>query len=161
MLRKLLFASLTCLILIQFFRPERNESNDNSHALSNAYAVPANINIILTTACADCHSNKTRYPWYANLQPVGWLMAHHITDGKKHLNLSEFTVQSIGSQHHQLEEISKSVESRFMPLYSYTLFGMHPEANLNDAQREQLAAWANHLMDSLEDTHPPGILRRQ
>lgn len=159
MLKRIFIAFLACLIFIQFFRPERNNTDDNSHALQTTYNVPANINLILQQACADCHSNKTHYPWYANLQPIGWWMSHHVVEGKEHLNLSEFTKQTTAQQLFKLDEIAESVEDRFMPLSSYTMFGMHPKAQLTDAQRKELAAWARQLMDSLQNTHPTHSLR--
>ena len=24
------------------------------------------------TACYDCHSNTTNYPWYSNIAPISW-----------------------------------------------------------------------------------------
>ena len=48
----------------------------------------------LGKACADCHSNQTRYPWYAEVMPLGWWLEDHIVKAKKELNFSEFGVVS-------------------------------------------------------------------
>ena len=53
------------------------------------------ININLAKACNDCHSNNSKYPWYANFQPVHWWLEDHIKDGKKHLNFDEYTHKSL------------------------------------------------------------------
>lgn len=158
MRKQIIVALVIVLVAIQFFRPEHNESDDNTYALTTAYPVPANIDLILRNACADCHSNKTRYPWYAHVQPVGWWMDHHINDGKKNLNLSDFTRQRISWQYFKLEEMAETVQERFMPLASYTSLGMHPEAVLTDKQRYDLVYWAMEQMDSLERVYPADSL---
>ena len=52
--------------------------------------MPDSVKVILQNACYDCHSNNTRYPWYVNIQPVGWWMSGHIADARDGLNFSEF-----------------------------------------------------------------------
>ena len=78
MVRKVLIVLLILLVIIQFFRPERNESNDLTYDISTKYEVPAEVNELLKVSCNDCHSNKTEYPWYANVQPVAWWLNEHI-----------------------------------------------------------------------------------
>ena len=41
-------------------------------------------------ACADCHSNETRWPWYGNVAPVSWLVENDVRSGRKHFNISEW-----------------------------------------------------------------------
>ena len=48
--------------------------------ISTKYDVPADVKNILEVACNDCHSNKTVYPWYSNIQPVAWWMNEHVDD---------------------------------------------------------------------------------
>jgi len=45
---------------------------------------------ILDRACADCHSNKTRWPWYSHVAPVSWFVIDHVNHGRSHLNFSEW-----------------------------------------------------------------------
>jgi len=159
LLKKILIVFAACMIVLQFLRPERNDSNDNSNALATAYPVPAHIDVIIQQACADCHSNKTHYPWYASIQPVGWWMNHHVSDGKKNLNLSDFTRERISWQYFKFEEMAETVQERFMPLSSYTSMGMHPEAVLTDKQRYDFVYWAMQQMDSLERVYPADSLK--
>ena len=112
----------------------------------------------MQVSCNDCHSNKTEYPWYANVQPVAWWLNHHVVDGKKHLNFSEFTKKPLFVQNHKLEEIMEMVEEKEMPLPSYTYFGLHPEANLTDAQRTMISDWAKAQMTYLRETYPADSL---
>ena len=71
MLKKILIVLLVIFVLIQFYRPARNlASQQQPNDISQVYAVPENVHTILNKACYDCHSNNTRYPWYAEIQPV-------------------------------------------------------------------------------------------
>ncbi|WP_353718490.1 heme-binding domain-containing protein [Dyadobacter sp. 676] len=158
MFKKILLALLAVLIAIQFIRPEKNFSDDQSLDISTKYDVPADVKHILSVACNDCHSNKTVYPWYYNIQPVAWWMNEHIEDGKRHLNFSTFAGLSIARQNHKLEETVEMVEDDAMPLGSYTALGMHPEARLSTAQRQRLIEWAKAQMDTLKARYPADSL---
>src|SRR4028118_485047 len=81
--KKILIAVLVILIVIQFIRPTRNTSSAVLPSdISNVLALPADVQPILKRACYDCHSNNTSYPWYMNIQPVAWYLAHHVDEGK-------------------------------------------------------------------------------
>ncbi|HVZ26176.1 MAG TPA: heme-binding domain-containing protein, partial [Sediminibacterium sp.] len=95
---------LVILLVMQAFRPARNNSNENSKDISKDYPVPTDVQLILAKACNDCHTNQTRYPWYAEVQPVSWWLNNHIVDGKRHLNFSEFSGYRIARQYKKLEE---------------------------------------------------------
>lgn len=161
MLKRILAVLVVILILIQFIRPEKNNSNDNTYALDTKYTVPENVSNILAVACNDCHSNNTRYPWYSNIQPVAWWLNSHVEEGKEHLNFSEFTNRPLAYQYHKLEETVEEVEERKMPLPSYTNLGLHAEANLSDEQRTLLIDWAKSQIQYLEQTYPKDSLIRK
>lgn len=40
-------------------------------------------------ACFDCHSNETTWPWYAKVAPLSFWIAHHVEEGREHVNYSE------------------------------------------------------------------------
>lgn len=159
---KIIIALLVILIVIQFFHPEKNLSNDESNGIKTAYTVPERVDVILRKACNDCHSNKTVYPWYSHIQPVSWWLANHIEEGKDELNFSTFTTRRIASQNHKFEEIIELVKEGEMPLSSYTWLGMHPEANLTDEEKNELVTWAEQQMDMLKNKYPADslVLRR-
>ena len=86
---------LLVFVAMQFIRPARNKSNEVQEAdLIKHFNVPTKAAAILKTSCYDCHSNHTRYPWYAEFQPFGWWLAHHIKEGKAELNFSSFGTYS-------------------------------------------------------------------
>lgn len=157
-MKKIATIVVVLLIFIQFFKPERNLSDDQSHHISTKYAFPEEIAAISKAACDDCHSNKTTYPWYANVQPAAWWLSNHVNEGKKHLNFSEFTIRRIAVQNHKLEEIVEMVEEGEMPLKSYTWLGLHPDAKLTQDQKSKLITWAKAQMDTIKAHYPADSL---
>lgn len=158
MKRKILLIVLAILVVIQFFRPEKNLGTATEFDITTKYAVPENVAHILDVACNDCHSNTTRYPWYYNIQPITWWMNDHVQDGKRHLNFSEFTKRKIAGQNKKFDETIELVRDKEMPLPSYTWLGLHGEAKLSDEQRDILIHWAEAQMDSLKAHYPPDSL---
>jgi len=141
---KILVGVAVVLVGIQFYRPARNESAGPFPGdIHEVQPVPAPVSDILKRHCYDCHSNNTNYPWYTNVQPVGWWMDWHIRDGKGHLNFSEFASYPPKRAAHKLEETYEMVESREMPLPSYTI--THRDAKLTDEQIKLVAGWAREL----------------
>ena len=87
MLKKSLLAIAVILIVIQFIKPEKNLSDDNTYAITTKYDMPGDVKKTFEVACNDCHSNKTTYPWYSNIQPIAWFLNDHVLDGKTYLLL--------------------------------------------------------------------------
>lgn len=158
MKRKILLALGAVLIIIQFFRPAKNLSNERTHDITTKYLLPDSVTAILNVACNDCHSDKTEYPWYAQVQPIAWWLNQHISDGKRHLNFSDFTSRPIAIQNHKFEETIEMIEEEEMPLPSYTWFGLHGGAKLTSQQRQLLVDWAQTQMDSLKAQYPADSL---
>lgn len=149
MVKKILLVLLVALIVIQFIRPEKNISEvPSENDIRVHYAVPSNVLAILKRACNDCHSNNTNYPWYANIQPVGWWLNDHIEEGKEELNFSEFATYSPKKAAHKLEEVAELVEENEMPLESYTY--IHKDAVLTANEKEILIGWANELRKEIK-----------
>jgi hypothetical protein len=82
-------------------------------------------------ACFDCHSNHTKWPWYANVAPVSWRMADHVEHAREHLNFSEWD-----RPNEDFDEIKEVLEEGEMPLWDYLL--LHSEAELTAAETTQL-----------------------
>jgi cytochrome c551/c552 len=161
MIKKLLLGLTAVVIIIQFIRPAKNLSGDTAKDISAGYTVPADVKAILDRSCNDCHSNKTVYPWYAEVQPVGWWLNNHIVDGKRHFNLNNFTGLKAAVQKKKMEEFIEQVKKGEMPLSSYTL--IHTNAKLSESDKQTLYAWCNNIIDTLKATYPPDslIFKRQ
>lgn len=154
----IVIAILLTLVIIQFFSPERNISNEHTNDIASSYFLPDSVASILQVACNDCHSNRTEYPWYSGIQPVAWWLDHHIKDGKRHLNFSTFTTRPIAVQYHKLEEIVETVEEGEMPLPSYSWLGLHPDAKLTAEQRALVISWARDNLHVLKSKYPADSL---
>jgi hypothetical protein len=152
MKKKIGWALLIIIVVIQFIRPEKNQAHKTfASDISQHYTVPGDVRRILSRACNDCHSNNTHYPWYSNIQPVGWWLASHVTDGKKELNFSEFASYEPKRQHHKLEEIIEEVKENHMPLDSY--LWIHDEAKLSADEKKTLLLWASVLAEQIAAKH--------
>lgn len=149
MKKKILLILAAIFLVIQFIRPARNVSNTvSANDITKHYTVPADVQNILQVSCNDCHSNNTKYPWYTNIQPVGWWMQKHVNDGKKELNFSEFGSYTAKRKHHKMEEVIEQVKEGHMPLNSY--LWIHKDAKLSQQQKETLTNWASQLMKEIE-----------
>ena len=140
---------LLTLIAVQFVRSPRNTGvAEGPSSIVAIHPVPADVHRILTRACYDCHSNSTKYPWYAAVQPVGWWLNRDVTQGRAELNFSEFAVYSRKRAVRRLNQMADEVRKRHMPLKSYRL--MHGEAKLTDADIALVSNWAENLANGIE-----------
>jgi Haem-binding domain len=160
MIKKTLLFLLVALIVIQFIHPKKNKSEGpQTNYIGNSFAMPGDVKQILAKACNDCHSNNTRYPWYANLQPVHWWMNNHINDGKKGINFDEYTQKSLRFQYHKMEDLIEQVKEGDMPLNSYTW--IHKDAKLTTEEKNKLMDWAHSIMDTMKTKYPIDSLIRK
>jgi hypothetical protein len=144
MKKKIGLGLLAVLVIIQFIHPTRNTSvTESPNEISKYYEVPADIHRVLKKSCYDCHSNNTVYPWYTNIQPVGWWLQSHVNDGKGELNFDEFGTYELKKAKHKFEEIEEVIREGEMPLGSYTL--IHRDSKLTAEQSASIAAWAGAL----------------
>lgn len=150
---------LGAFIIIQFFHPAKN-INAGPEAIakdiSTVFSIPDSVKNILQTSCYDCHTNNTKYPWYAAIQPAAWWLNDHIEEGKKELNFNEFASFRIRRQYKKLDEIIKEVEEDEMPLSSYTL--IHTDAKLSSEQKKTLTDWAKNMRDTMKAHYPADSL---
>ena len=148
LLKKIITALCVVFIAIQFIQPARNKSGQVLPAgFGTIYQVPANLERILQNACYDCHSNNTSYPWYSNIQPMAWMMARHIKNGKEKLNFSGFGNNTTRKQISKLKGIANQIKDDEMPLSSYKM--MHKKANLSKEEKILIMDWMNKTADSL------------
>src|SRR5271165_2324423 len=81
--KKVVFALIGVLVLIQFVQPKRtNPPVVPSRSLEAHVPVPPQVSAILKRACGDCHSSETVWPWYSHVAPVSWLVADDVNVGR-------------------------------------------------------------------------------
>jgi hypothetical protein len=151
--KKILLVLLIVFIAIQFIQPARNTNGQVLPTdISKTVSVPKNVQHVLQAACYDCHSNNNNYPLYNYLQTTAWILANHITHGKKDLNFSEFGSYSVRRQQSKFKSIASQIKDGEMPLYSYTI--IHKNARLTQEQKNLIISWAQHNKDSLDNINP-------
>ena len=148
-MKKIILGIAVLLVIIQFFRPEKNISSaPSSNNIAIKYNTSDEVKVILDKACNDCHSNNTKYPWYSNFQPVAWWLDHHVDEGKGEINFDEFLTYPPKKARHKMEEVNEMVKEGEMPLNSYTW--VHKDAVLTQAEKLVLAEWAVATMKTIE-----------
>jgi Haem-binding domain len=134
---KLAGVGAAILMAIQFMPAPR----DNP-AVRGDLSAPTPVKAALESACYDCHSNQTRWPWYSAAAPVSWLLARDVTTGRQRLNFSDWSdyASDPQTQRHKLDEIAKFVASGDMAPWYYR--ALHPQARLSRNQRGLIVDWA-------------------
>ena len=160
MLKKILLVLLALFIIIQFIHPKRNRAEGpQPNYIGNIHPIPADVEVILEKACNDCHSNNSKYPWYAKIQPVDWWMTRHINEGKGHLNFDEYSNRPLRYQYHKMEEVIEMVKEGEMPLDSYTW--THKDAILTEQEKTAITNWAQSILNTMESKYPIDSLKRK
>ena len=150
--KKILLTLLIVFVAMQFIQPAHNKSKQVLITdFTKVYSVPDSIQLILKKACYDCHSNNSSYPWYSNVQPVAWMMARHISNGKEKLNFSDFGSYANRRQISKLKGIANQIKDGEMPIASYKL--MHPAARLLQLEKIMITNWMNATADSLSSAN--------
>jgi len=91
-------------------------------------------------ACFDCHSNETRWQWYADVAPFSWVVERDVEIARSVVN---FSAWDLG---YELASYSgESVLTRTMPPSKYRM--AHPEADLT---RQEIADLARGLDATLK-----------
>jgi mono/diheme cytochrome c family protein len=86
---------------------------------------------LFMTACGDCHSHATTWPWYTNVAPASWLVTHDVMEGREHFNVSNWPETS-----RHADDAAEEYAEWEMPPGIY--LPLHPEADLSPADREAL-----------------------
>jgi len=136
-------------VAIQFIRPDRtNPPEVPEQTIEASSQIPGDVGAILSRSCADCHSNRTNYPWYSNIAPVSWMLADHIRDGRQELNLSIWNTYDNRRKGRKLSAICDEVETGEMPLPSY--LWIHRDAALKQGEAAKICEWTEAEKARLE-----------
>ncbi len=127
--RRALFALAGLLVLAQLVPYGRDHSNPP--VLSEPLWDSARTRQLVADACFDCHSNRTRWPWYTNVAPASWLIQRDVDRGREELNFSRWR-----QSQPEVEEIFETVSEGEMPPRSYEL--IQGTARLSGSERSEL-----------------------
>ena len=120
-------------------RPRERAGADPSTVFNLRPAVPDPVLSTLRRACFDCHSEATRWPWYATLPLASRVIESDVTEARGQLNLSRWTDYNRFDRADMLDKMCELASRRKMPPWQYRL--MHPGARLSAAEVSALCAW--------------------
>jgi hypothetical protein len=143
--RIILYIFLGSFIFIQFFRVEKNQSEEVSQDdffVQNP-SMPEAMVSQLKTSCYDCHSNFTQYPWYASIAPFSWVIDQHIRNGKDELNLSEYGSFDNKKKISVLSKICEMISDSSMPPNNYLM--LHSDAALDADDISAICDWSDGM----------------
>lgn len=140
MIKNILIGLFAIVVLIQLIPVDRS----NPPVTQEVKWDSAETRALAVRACYDCHSNETVWPAYAYIAPISLVVAHHVEDGRRVLNFSEWDRPNHA---HDMVEV---IEAGDMPLDSY--LPLHPEAELTDAEKQELIAGIKNTL-----TNDPAI----
>ena len=155
LLRRVSLGCLALLLGAQFIRSPMDNRGvaEGPQSLAAKLTPPAPVLQYLREACYDCHSDHSRYPWYAYVQPVGWVVARHIQQGKRAINLSTFGTLGTTSQISRLEWMLDDINEGEMPDWSYRL--MHPNSKLTPTQLAEITDWMQKTVAAIDTKGRP------
>jgi hypothetical protein len=93
----------------------------------------------LRRACFDCHSDHTRWPWYASLPVASHLIERDVTQGRRQLNWSHWTEYNPFTRVDSLDKVCELASTGKMPPWQYQL--VHSEARLSALDVTALCMW--------------------
>jgi len=136
-------------VIVQFIRPAKTNPNaDPTLAAESHLQMTPQVSAILDRSCMDCHSNRTRWPWYTQVAPVSWFVINHVNEGRKELNLSEWGKYDQRRRLGKLKQICREVTNGAMPLGSYT--PLHAGSALSPDDVKTLCEWSDAERKRLE-----------
>jgi hypothetical protein len=122
------------------------------------------------SACYDCHSNLTEWPWYSHVAPASWLVEHDVYEGREELNFSEWeelvlklrekaerdrlkalerAQKGEKPEHEKVPELVEVVLEGEMPMWYYAI--AHADARLSESERQELARGLAETFDLAYD----------
>jgi heme-binding protein len=149
-LRRALLAVLVIVAIASAARPRPRPmgQGDSAAPLNGRTPVPAPAMSALRRACFDCHSQETRWPWYASLPIASRLIERDVKAARGQLDLSRWTQYNRFDRADLLDKMCQLASTEKMPPWSYRV--MHADARLTASDVAALCAWtqdeATHLI---------------
>ena len=145
---RILLGLVVLLVVAQLVRLKHlNPPEDPARTLEAHAPVPPEVKAILDRSCADCHSNRTHWPWYTQVAPSSWLVVSDVNEGRRELNLSDWAQYDPKRESHKLAGICHEVTEGDMPPFQYLL--IHRHAKLSKAEVDTLCAWTRDTAKKL------------
>jgi cytochrome c len=101
--------------------------------------VPAAVTSLLQRSCLDCHSDATRWPWYAAVPLVSHLVKRDVMEGRRQLNLSRWTQYNPFTRADLLDHMCDKATRGEMPPFPYRL--VHRDARPSAGDVAAFCSW--------------------
>lgn len=103
---------------------------------------------IFVKGCFDCHTNRTRFPWYHKLPVIKGMIDSDIRNAQKRLNMSSgFPFSKRGNVADDLVSIHDELKGGDMPPLSYRF--IHWDAKPSQAEADSIYNWINLSLKAL------------
>jgi hypothetical protein len=145
LLKKTALSIFVILFAIQFISVDKTNPPVDENLTLQA---PQEVMSLLKQSCYDCHSYETRWPSYASVAPISFVVASHVKDARKAMNFSTWNKMDKKVKEERLKRAIKTVNNGLMALPSYV--SAHEEAKLNRDDKMTLAAWFNQELETLQ-----------
>lgn len=144
----LTFFSVLALMLFAY-RPATVRTGP---ALDPALHAPPLIAAFLHRSCADCHSNATKWPWYANVPPASWIVRSDVDKARRVLNFSEWSIHASQPEIAMgaLAGACADLRTQRMPKGNY--LWLHPEAKPSNEEITGFCAWTAQQIAQLSQS---------
>ena len=146
----LAIAAVVGMLVLQLWQPPEPGAMLPSDGTMEAHVdVPGDVREILEDACADCHSDRTRWPWYARISPVSWWVVGDVRHGRSNLDFDAWSRDPVAepTPRQRVEWMCRSVQRDEMPPRAYRL--LHREARLKDGEKMRLCEWSRRILREL------------
>ncbi len=101
---------------------------------------PRDVQWILRRACYDCHSGETRWPIWAYIAPLSWMVVRDVDRARAVVNFSDWAAYEPGHRATLRAMVGSATATHHMPLWYYLT--LHPDSRLSDVDLAVLAAWS-------------------
>jgi hypothetical protein len=140
--RIVLLLVAVALVVLQVLQPKpTNPSVKPEASFWEAAAPPPDVARVVQRGCADCHSNRTTWPWYSQVSPASWLVVGDVNEARDALNLSEWSSLSAEKARVRLSDMCKQVRKGDMPPWRY--LAIHRDARPSEADVALLCGFAD------------------
>lgn len=144
MIKKILIGAVVILVAIQFVNVDKtNPPVDETLTLK----APEEVMAVLKQSCFDCHSNETKWPSYADIAPMSFVVADHVKDARRAMNFSQWNLITKETKVLRLKRAIVTVKNGMMALPSYV--AAHEEAELSPEDKNILINWFESELKTL------------
>jgi hypothetical protein len=151
--RVAVLATTAILAAMQVYRPAKtNPPFDASATFEAILSPPPDVTAAVRRGSTECHSNQTSWPWYTHVAPASWLASLDVTEGRAHLNLSEWGLLGPAMSRARLVAMCSEVQKGGMPPVQFA--AAHRGARFSGSETAALCRFAAAQQTTSEGRAP-------